>query len=688
MKTANTKYPYLNATSTKNILFSKTNSLPVSWLFKSWNVLLMLISIMASGLLTINAQPTILWDKTIGTGGEYDGFVNILNTADGGLLWAGTADGIGGDRTATHWGRKDYWVIKTNSEGTKQWDATFGGDHDDVLRYCFPSTDGGFLLVGMSKSQISGNRLARRFYNFNFYWDYWVIKINARGIKEWEKSFTNDEFAGGGVIKSQPSNDGGYWFVWSGCPSSFVGSRFVKINQNGEVVSDNCIGMYILRFKYTSDGHFLVWNQSARRDEDKNKLTKLNENLDVIWSVPFNISWFGSFHETPGNEYLITGGTMGGRGVLTKMNATNGFIWWQRFYSPFPNYGRFNSSLVTGENKLLLLGQLYPRGLEEDERRSQYDYWAAKMDFDGNLEWQKFIGGSDYDGGRKIIKVTDTTYVVAGSSRSPISGDKTENSRGGSDFWALKIKDVPPPVPAPAPAPTITTTTPEGVPALPTPDCQRFGIDDRILGCDWPLFLDDLQFLNFNLKVRFFNDPRTEISSVLFKINGMVMNIDNKAPFLLRKPENLIKHKNQLTFKPGVYDLEISAFSETGAQGKVITKLTGNFHVMKGKSWQNMKVIEQKEDIRIDKDDSLASNSLKIEPILGFNRFDIMTKVLKGENLLLKVYDVKGKELHEVKAENSEQQWSLDTTGWAPGVYVIELQSNLQQARSKKIIIK
>ena len=53
--------------------------------------------------------------------------------------------------------------------------------------------------------------------------------------------------------------------------------------------------------------------------------------------------------------------------------------------------------------------------------------------------WQKNIGGSGDDNLVKIKIPNNTDYFLIGSSDSNISGDKTENSRGGNDIWILRL---------------------------------------------------------------------------------------------------------------------------------------------------------------------------------------------------------------------------------------------------------
>src|SRR5437016_465423 len=126
------------------------------------------------------------WDKRFG-GTDNDVLSSFQQTKDGGYILGGSSySGVGGDKTQTSWGYSDYWVVKIDSIGNKQWDARFGGTDHDLFSCLQQTTDGGYILGGSSRSGISRDKSQP---NWGTYFDYWVIKIDFLGNKQWDKRF-------------------------------------------------------------------------------------------------------------------------------------------------------------------------------------------------------------------------------------------------------------------------------------------------------------------------------------------------------------------------------------------------------------------------------------------------------------------------------------------------------------------
>ncbi len=73
--------------------------------------------------------------------------------------------------------------------------------------------------------------------------------------------------------------------------------------------------------------------------------------------------------------------------------------------------------------------------------QGDFDWWIVKIDADGTLEWEKSFGGSDTEQLADIVQKEDGSYILAGGTDSPASGDVDSVSRGSRDYWVLHIDE-------------------------------------------------------------------------------------------------------------------------------------------------------------------------------------------------------------------------------------------------------
>ncbi|RDC64879.1 hypothetical protein [Adhaeribacter pallidiroseus] len=105
-----------------------------------------------------DAKGQKVWDRTFG-GDYYEFLSTVQQTKDGGYILAGTShSNISGDKTENSKGQADFWVVKVDATGNKQWDKTIGGKLDDQLSSVLQTSDGGYILYGGSESNTSGDK--------------------------------------------------------------------------------------------------------------------------------------------------------------------------------------------------------------------------------------------------------------------------------------------------------------------------------------------------------------------------------------------------------------------------------------------------------------------------------------------------------------------------------------------------
>src|SRR6185369_15785641 len=155
-------------------------------------------------VIRLDATGQKVWEQSFG-GTDYDALTCLQQTSDGGFILGGVStSGSGGGKSASAFGGYDFWVIRLDTLGNKVWDKSFGGSDNDWLYSVLQTSDGGFALGGWSLSVPSGNKTSPAYGGA----DYWMIRLDAMGTKVWEQAFGGPAYDT--LYSLQQTSDGGF----------------------------------------------------------------------------------------------------------------------------------------------------------------------------------------------------------------------------------------------------------------------------------------------------------------------------------------------------------------------------------------------------------------------------------------------------------------------------------------------
>lgn len=419
-------------------------------------------------ILISQQPPEVHWAKTYG-GSKSDKAWSIQSTLDGGYILAGVTESDDGD-ISNHIGLADFWIIKLNDHGNKEWEKTFGGSKNDIAYHIEQVNDGGYIIVGASYSD-DGHVGDHHGSTNNT--DVWVVKIDESGNMQWEKNYGGNSSDLGYCIKQ--TTDGGYIVAGytssnsgdvSGNNGAGTGDFWVfKITNLGVLEWQKCYGgsEYERAFSIavTNDGGFIVTGQSYTWD-GSGDVSNHYGGADY-WVVKAdsirNIEWERSYGglasdipytilQTSDGGYIVAGKSLSYDGDIShnlgsgdywvlKLDA-NGIIQWERNYGGTGNEGGdFILSIRIIEKPgqgYLLVGSTdsvqYKMDINED-------IWVFRLDYSGNILWHKAMGGTNTDRVSAVCLTNDGSFVLTGLTYSS-DGDFDQN-KGNSDFWIIKL---------------------------------------------------------------------------------------------------------------------------------------------------------------------------------------------------------------------------------------------------------
>jgi hypothetical protein len=171
----------------------------------------------------------------------------------------------------------------------------------------------------------------------------------------------------------------------------------------------------------------------------------------VLLNAVFGGEGFDSFTDfttTTDGGYMAIGfststqgdgiGAMGGQDLwVVKFGSEGDKIWHKKFGGTQEDIG--NTIVRTSDNNYLILGSTLSNDGDVSGNKGERDAWLIKIDNDGELLWQKTIGGSREDWLYNIKSAGDGNYLMAGWTLSD-DGDVSSN-HGNTDAWIVKVND-------------------------------------------------------------------------------------------------------------------------------------------------------------------------------------------------------------------------------------------------------
>ncbi len=237
---------------------------------------------------------------------------------------------------------------------------TYGGGGGDYASSVQQTSDGGYIVAGDKESFVAG------------YYDFFLIKTDASGNLQWAKTYggTNQDEA----YSVQQTSDGGY--IVAGWTTSFGAS-------NGDI--------------------FLI---------------KTDASGNIQWAKTYGgggADWSHSVQQTSDGGYIVAGGTTsfgaGSRDIFLMKTDANGNIIWAKTYGG-TDWDFASSVQQTSDGGYIVAG------LTNSFGAGSWDFFLIKTDANGNLEWAKTYGGTDFDEAFSVQQTSDGGYILAGETRS------------------------------------------------------------------------------------------------------------------------------------------------------------------------------------------------------------------------------------------------------------------------------
>jgi len=293
-----------------------------------------------------------------------------------------------------------YSILCYSQAPSIQWAKCLGGTESDRSYSVIQTDDGGYVIAGVTLSpngDVTGLHSGLD--------DMWIIKLDSLGGMVWKKCLGGSVAEGASAIRQ--TFDGG--FIISG---------------------------------YATSNDFDVAGGGFNGPLEDYWIVKTDSQCNIQWQKCFggtSLDWAKGILQTRDSNFVIAGwaeSTDGGIDTsyggadawIIKYNNTGNLLWKKMYGGSASDY--IFSITESNTGSLYLAGMTTSNDINVNGNHGGEDAWALKLDANGNLVWQKCIGGSAGDALSTVIMNSIGQIVLIGGTVSN-DGDITGNHGSG-----------------------------------------------------------------------------------------------------------------------------------------------------------------------------------------------------------------------------------------------------------------
>lgn len=443
-------------------------------MFNKWLLLIFFALLSRKGY---GQLPEIVLQKTYG-GTEMDVPVKILSRNFNGqqeyYVAARSLSGMGHEKSHDGFGMFDVWLLALNQDGVVLWDTIYGGSQadgpEDMLIY-----DDKIYLLAFSDSGISGNKTSPNFGDT----DIWLLCLDFDGSILWQQSYGGDAAEGAFALSIFEDE----LFILGSSASDVSGNKtsqlyggadywVLKIDpENGDIISQKSVGSenfdVPIEMKHDEEGNVYLLGTSMfgvsglKTEEGFGGWDHWIVILDSDLSLVGQACYGGTEDELPfdgsltyfNNSLFVTGTTLSGAsGTLNQesfgesdifvyaLELNLNHVWGKRLGGSLSE----NPSLIeVFQNHLVLAGSstsdVSGNKTSTNQTAGIYDNWIIIMDLQGNIIEQESFGGLNNDLSTSFAFNEANNLVLLSSSMSGVGGHKDDFLRGNNDIWLVEV---------------------------------------------------------------------------------------------------------------------------------------------------------------------------------------------------------------------------------------------------------
>ena len=168
-------------------------------------------------------------------------------------------------------------------------------------------------------------------------------------------------------------------------------------------------------------------------------IIKIDTIGNILWEKTYGGShgeWFTRMIPTSNNMFYLIGSTASSDGDISfdpypdsrdiwvvKIDSSGNILWDKVIGGGMID--AIESATITNDGGVAIFGWTGSQNGDVSVNYGLYDMWLAKLNSNGEIEWNKSFGTDDFDYGRTIIQTSDSGFLVGGTSTIGNGGNLT-----------------------------------------------------------------------------------------------------------------------------------------------------------------------------------------------------------------------------------------------------------------------
>jgi len=335
------------------------------------------------------------WTQQLGTSSDEYAKGVATDSSDNIYITGYTEGGLDGNSNS---GSDDFFVVKYNSSGTKQWTQQLGSSSGDHAYGVATDSSGNVYAAGGTSGGLDGNtNQGKR--------DLFLVKFDLARNKQWTQQLGTSSIDNAFDVATDSS---GNVYV--------VGSTTGGLDGNSN--SGNHLDLLLI--KYNSSGT-KKWTQqlgTPTADEGKGVATDSSGNVYVAGYTLGILD--GNSNVNDGDPFVVKYNSSGGKQWTRQMGTSETDSAW--------------GVATDSSGNVYVVGQT-SGGLDGNSNSGGEDIFVVKYSVAGVKQWTQQFGSSSNDMAYGVVTDSSGNVYVAGSTSGGLDGYLNS---GGSDIFVIK----------------------------------------------------------------------------------------------------------------------------------------------------------------------------------------------------------------------------------------------------------